>query len=209
MRRSTTRWLPLLVTPLIVLTFEPTGRAAPILYQSWGDIGATAGVPIGSFDIMPSNGTLLTPGTFSLGSFQARDLPDGAGLTYTNLPFYIHVDFSPQGSHSWSDSSELFVQGVLNGTVTGRTSSDVVATLTSVQSTGPSPLPFPLSSVNILTPQTLAPSGINGGITSLMAQVKASPQPPAIPEPTPLAMMGILAVGAGLRLGIRQLRLRS
>jgi len=211
MRRSTTRWLPLLVTPLIALAFARTGRAAPIAYSTTGNIGTMAGVPIGSFNFNSASGTLLGPGIFSLGSFAARPLPDGAGLTYHNLPFYINVTFTPQGPPGSGASvipSTLDIQGVLNGTITGTTSSDVVATVAKVTPTGTAALPFPVNTFNVLGPQTLAPSGINGGITSLMAQVSATPQPPAIPEPTPLAMMGILAMGVGLRRGLRRLRSR-
>src|SRR5262249_59445515 len=111
-------------------------------------------------------------------------------LTYHNLPFYIEVAFYPQGQNGpvpLGPSSSLAIQGVLNGTVTGTSSSDVVATITSVQASGPGILPFPLDSFNILAPQTLAPSGINGGITPLIAQVAA------VPEPTPIPLIGLLS----------------
>jgi hypothetical protein len=211
MRRSTACWLPLLVTPFLVLTVERTGQAGPIDYTTSGDIGTASGVPIGSFDFNSTSGTMLPPGVFSLGSFAARALPDGAGLTYHNLPFYIDVTLRPQGPPGSGTSvmpSGLSISGMLNGTVTGTTSSDVVATVTSVTQAGSAPLPFSLSSFNVLGPQTLAPSGINGGITSLMGQVNGASPPPPIPEPTPLALMGILAVGAGLRAGIRRFKQR-
>jgi hypothetical protein len=207
MRRSTVRWLPLLLTPLLALSFERIGRAERIDYTTFGDIGTTAGTPIGNFDFNPTSGTLLPPGVFTLGSFVARALPDGAGLTYTNMPFYINVMLQPQdtsGSGTPVRPSELSIQGVLNGKITGTLSSDVVATVTSVTQVGSIPPPFDLSAFGVLGPQTLAPSGINGGVTSLMGQVTSAGQPPPIPEPTPLALMGILAVGAGLRMGIRR-----
>jgi hypothetical protein len=58
-----------------------------------------------------------------------------------------------------------------------------------------------------VSPQTLAPSGINGGLTSLIGQISGNGSPPPpIPEPTALALMGILAIGAGLRVGLRRIR---
>jgi hypothetical protein len=168
--------------------------------MSSGDVGYPAGVPIGNFSFNATSGTLLGPGTFSLGTFVASPLPEGAGLTYNNLPFYITVWFNSQGPINFSTSSELSIRGVLNGTVTGSMSSNVVATVTSMQSFGPDPLPFSLDSFNVLTPQTLAPSGINGGNTAFMAQLNA------IPEPGPLAMMGLLAGWAVLRLSLRRVR---
>ena len=71
----------------------------------------------------------------------------------------------------------------------------MVATVTSIQSTGPNPLPFSLSSFNVLTPQTLAPSGVDVGTTNLAGQVTAM----SVPEPTTLAMLGILAGWAAYR----------
>ncbi len=66
-------------------------------------------------------------------------------------------------------------------------------------------LPFSLGSFNVMTPQTLAPSGIDGGMTTLIGQVSAM----AVPEPTALAFLGILAVSAALRSGIRRIQRRS
>ena len=205
MRRHNSRWLPLVFTTLIALGMTRTGQADPIQFTSSGDIGNPSGTPIGSFQINPSSGYLLGPGSISLATFQAEPLPAGAGLTYTNMPFYINVNFFPQPTNWSVDPSELTIQGVLNGTITGTTSSNVLATVTSITSTGPNPLPFSLSSFNVLMPQTLAPSGINGGTTTLGGQVTSL----STPEPTPLAMMAILSIGVGLRLGIRRIRDRA
>ena len=43
MQRPTSRWLPVLVMPLIALSLEGTGRANPIEYMSEGDIGVMTG----------------------------------------------------------------------------------------------------------------------------------------------------------------------
>jgi hypothetical protein len=205
MRRSSSRGLLVLLIPLIAPGLERTVKADPIGYLSSGDIGNASGAPIGNFAITPTNGTLLDPGTFALATFQAEVLPSGAGLTYTNMPFYINVSVSSESPNSSVAPSGLSIEGVLNGTVTGSNASDVVATVTSIQSIGPNPLPFSLNSFSVLGPLTLAPGGVDGGTTTLMGQITDQ----SVPEPTPLAMMALLAIGAGLRLGMRRIKSRS
>ncbi len=200
MQRATLRVLLCTTTLLVAWSSGRTARADAISFSSWGDIGGTSGTPIGNFAINSTSGTLLGPGSFTLGSFQARDLPSGSGLTYTNMPFFIDVQFTPQGGGS-SSVSELQVQGVLNGTVTGTTSSNVVASVTSIQSIGQNALPFPLTAVGVLGPQTLAPSGINGGVTALAGQITSGWN---VPEPTPLAMAGLMAALGACRLASRR-----
>jgi hypothetical protein len=114
------------------------------------------------------------------------------------VPFGINVTFQTQGS-SGMESSGLSLQGEINGAIMGNQSSTAVATITSVQATGPDTLPFPVSSFNF-GPQAIEPSGINGGITPLMGQITSA----AVPEPTPLAFLGILAGWAALRSRLRR-----
>ena len=132
MRRSTTRWLFLLATSIVAMAGERAAGAAAINFTTSGNIGNPSGTSIGNFTYNPSSGVLLPPGTFSLGSFSAQPLPDGAGLTYTHLPFFINVTLQPQGLPA-SSASQLNIQGEFNGTITGTSSSSVVATVTSVQ----------------------------------------------------------------------------
>jgi hypothetical protein len=204
MWRTSSRWLLLVVSSLVALGTARTAKADPISYWSWGDVGRRAGVGIGGFDITSSQGTLLTPGTFTLATFQAQNLPDGAALTYTNMPFYIDVMFYPQSYNHSAPSSDLSIEGVLNGTITGTDSSNVVATITSVQSTGLGPLPFSLDSFHVLTPQILAPPSINGGTTPLIGQVTSGALRSPLPEPTPLALAGLLAGYGAYRVMLRR-----
>jgi hypothetical protein len=206
MRRLTSRWLPLLFTPLIALGFARTVRADPIPYTSSGAVGALGadgGSSVGNFSINATNGALFGPGSLQLATFQAPAVPDGATLTFNDMPFYINVDFHPDGQTN--DNDQLTIHGEINGTLTGGTSSSVVATVTSVQSTGTNPLPFSLGNFNALAPQTLAPSGYSGGATTLIGQVTAL----STPEPTPLALVGILALGTVLRSGVRRMQQRA
>ena len=119
MRRYLSRGLHVLLIPLIAPGLERTVKADPIGYLSSGYIGNPTGAPIGNFVIAPTNGTFLDPETFAVATFQAENLPSGAGLTYTNMPFDISVNFYPQPTNSPVDPSQLSIQGVLNGTVTG------------------------------------------------------------------------------------------
>ena len=200
MRRLTTHWLTLLLTSLLALSFARTVRADPIPYTSMGAVGAAGGNPVGNFTLDATNGALFGPGSLELATFQAPAVPIGATLTFTDMPFYINVDFYPANQTPplpLADLSQVTIHGELNGTLTGTTSSNVVATVTSVQNTGPLALPFSLGSFNVLSPQTLDPSGYNGGTTTLIGQVTTL----ATPEPTPLALLGILAVGTAPPVG--------
>lgn len=171
-----------------------TVTAAPLTgtysYSTWGDVGARAGVPVGTiwFDGARQS-TLLTPGSISLGQFESRALPEGAGLTYHNMPFYITLTTEQVGG-GYGSSGGLSIEGVLNGTVTGTTRSDVLATVTSIRPFGPGPLPFPLASFHIDAPQVLAAPGVNGGLTTLTARIDP------IPEPTSWAVFA-MALAAG------------
>jgi hypothetical protein len=127
----------------------------------------------------------------ALGSLAAQALPTGLGLTYEHLPFEIDATFQTQGS-SGPETSTLKLQGEINGAIMGTTSSTAVATVTSVQATGPDALPFPVSSFDF-SPQAIAASGVNGGTTPLTGQVSS------IPEPTPLAIVALLAGWAAFR----------
>jgi hypothetical protein len=195
MRRSTTRWLPLLVTPLFALSLAGSGSAAAITYTTSGQVGALSDHPTGYISFNSTSGTLVTPGVVSLGTFVAQTIPDGLGITFNQLPFTISVVFHPQDSSGLSES-KLSIAGVLNGALQGSTTSSVVATVSSVQaSAGPGPLPFPVDTFSV-SPQTIAPSEVNGGVTPLMGLVTSA----AVPEPAPLALVGMLAGWAALRL---------
>jgi hypothetical protein len=159
-------------------------------YQSLGTIGGTAGVGIGSFTLAPSQGTAEIPGAFTLGTFQAEPLPDGAGLTYTNLPFSIDIQFrDPSSTSSTPPVTDIVVQGVLNGTVTGTQASSVVASITSIEQNWATGTPL-LSPTNLMiaVPQLLAPSGINGGVTPLIGQLS---MPDPVPEAATVVLWGV------------------
>jgi hypothetical protein len=141
---------------------------------------------------------LVTPGVISLGQFESRPLPEGAGLSYHDFPFFITL-VTDQGNGDYGTTSGLSIAGVLNGTVTGTTQSDVTATITSVQPYGGTPLPFPLASFHINAPEILNAPGVNSGLTTLTARI--DPDVPPIPEPTSWAVFAMLLV-----VGLHRLR---
>lgn len=164
-------------------------------YETTGTVGGPDGGPI-AFE--GTYGSVLAPGTFNLGQFEVPVLPDSASLLYSNTPFSIEVNFfTGPGS---DPAGSLVISGLLNGTITGNTSSDMVASITSIVQGGePGQLPFPLDTILVLAPQILAPRGVQGGITDLYAYTSFNPAGQNIPEPSTCALFGTVLVGLGVR----------
>jgi len=191
----------LILTLALSVWVASSAQADPISFSTDGTVGGADGGPIGFFG---NTGSLLTPGVFSLGQFQAPVLPSSASLTYANTPFSIDVTFTTSGGAT----SDLLINGVLNGTITGNSSSNMLATATSVAQSGTAPLPFPVNTFSVLGPQTLAPRGLYAGVTDLYAFISFNPAGETfpVPEPTTFALFGTMLVGLGLR---RRLRARA
>lgn len=163
-------------------------------YSTDGSVGGPSGGPV---HFEGTDGSFITPGTFVLGQFETPVLPSSATLTYTNTPFNIDVSFStPSGP-----ASDLIISGLINGTITGNTSSSMVATITSVvQGSESGQLPFPLNTFQVLAPQILAPRGMQGGITNLYAYSSFNAAAETlVPEPSTFALFGTVLVGFGVR----------
>lgn len=171
-------------------TTEASPITPPIDYSTSGTIDP------GPVKFVGTSGSFLTPGTFSLGDFKVDALPSSASLTYTNTPFSVDVNFSTS-----SGSSELVVQGLLNGTITGNTASSLIATISNVAQQGSGTLPFPLNTFTLVAPQTLSPHDLNHGKTDLFAYVSYNPAGQTLntPEPTTLALFGTVLAGLGVR----------
>ncbi len=189
-----------------------TASAAPIsggsayTYSTTGFVGSmgssTGGVatsdPYISYNGITTGQPLLTPGSFSLGSFQVASLASAdASHTVNDLPFSVTADFKPADTSSGLGDAFVNIKGVINGTFSGTTTSDLTATVTSVNATG-APLPFKLTDLQVLAPQILSAPGVNGGTSSLYAYLPTIPQAPSIPEPTTLALFGVVLAVAGV-----------
>jgi hypothetical protein len=175
--------------------------AQPVYYNTWGTVGDSAGsitfsgVSAGS---APSYTSFISPGAFSLGEFHSVPLPSTASLTYNNTPFHIFGNFSLAPG---TPAGQVEIDGTLNGTISGNTTSTMFAAVTSIETpSGSLAPPFPLSALNVVLPQAIAPNGVNGGATTLTAQLTSAAGPAAqlVPEPGSMAVFAAALGGLGL-----------
>jgi hypothetical protein len=175
-------------------------------YSTSGSIGLTgiSGPNVISF-VPEASGAFTSPSAFSLGTFVVGYLPPGVVTSYDHTPFSItYSALKVNGVEPDPNQSPITVTGFLNGSVTGPTQSDVVATF--------SPIANPtfltgefVNKLSVLDPQvSLVPSTTNGGRTTAQGHLRVSAAP--VPEPATIALFGTLAVGLGLR---RRLRARA
>jgi hypothetical protein len=166
-------------------------------YSTDGTIDNQTGVAPITF-IGVSSQTLTTPGTFSLGQFDAVNiLPSSATLTYNNTPFTINLNV---GNGTGFTTTYVF-SGTLNGWITGSGGSDMVATVSSITGgpaagfSSPTSPPFPASDIVMPAPQAInAPNALAGtdGLTSLYAQtIPVLIDPIPAPEPASIAVFGL------------------
>jgi hypothetical protein len=181
-------------------TATPITNGADYTYTTSGAVLATwpagAGQPNIQFQGVSDSTGLVAPGSFTLGSFQVGSI-SGPSAQFSSIPFQVTMSFQPKDPSVDMSSAKVVVNGVLNGTIFGNKSSDLTATITGVTGTGP--VPFDLSQLTVLAPQILSPAGVNGGSTALNAYLGTLPQPPSIPEPTTLAIFGVVLALAGAR----------
>jgi hypothetical protein len=184
---------PSSTTPDNVISFQPIGS---------GGFGSTA------------TGTAV-----SIGSFQVATLSPGQETDYKNTPFTITYNpvsyYSSSGQLFYpSTNTPVTITGVLNGMVTGSTST-VVATFQSVSNpVFTSPDGSAISTFSIPSSEALVPSTSNNGITTIQgSSVTTTPSPSglggsnSVPEPTTFAILATALVGLGLRKRLRKARL--
>jgi hypothetical protein len=178
-------------------------------YSTNGSIAGQTGVAPITF-IGVNSQTLTTPGTFSLGQFDAVNmLPTSGTLTYNNTPFAINLNVA-SGSGTYYT---YLAMGTLTGSINGAGGSDMVATISSITgvpptgSSTPTTPPFPASDLQFSTTQGInAPNAMMGtdGLTNLYAQVIPDTTtglglPAAAPEPASIAVLGLGLVAWGVR----------
>jgi hypothetical protein len=208
--RKTKGWLGLrtAVIALGLVAWTTTGaKAAPLTYTTSGQITPTAGVTgtnVISYVPLSTNNTVdlgYGPTNVGLGNFVITPLAAGTTTTYKDTPFQI--SFLPASYNGTTVGSDQTVKltGVLNGVVSGPSSSTVHATF--------DPVPNALISFDSKNsakfslpdaPLWLSPSTSNGGLTSAQGLVTPNLQDgvPA-PEPSTIALLLTTVGGLGLR----------
>lgn len=176
--------------------------ASPLLkFSSSGTFNDTSTISGGN--LLNFNGiiqqTVRTPSNVSFGEFQVLpDLGANVSTTYDNTPFTLAMTVGEvNGQVPSLNQTPIFVEGLLNGTITGETQSNVTATF----NLDPENLPtFQVDdfivTITKLDPVDIAPFTTNGGRTSIQGRIEAV----QIPEPASIAVFLVaLAGGLGLR----------
>jgi hypothetical protein len=186
---------------------EPISTPAPVpasmlaRFSTAGSFGDSTKVSNGN--LLNFNGiiqqTVRTPSNFSLGEFQVLpDLGANVSTTYEDMPFTIALTVGEvNGGTPDPNDTPNFIEGLLNGTITGETQSSVTASF----KLDPDNLPtfrvgdF-IATITKIDDVDISPFTTNGGRTSIQGRIEAV----QIPEPASIAVFLVaLAGGLGLR----------
>lgn len=200
-------------------------------YSTSGTVGSSGVTGPGSLSFNGiTKASLVVPSAFSLGDFQALNLPDGKTTTFTDTPFQI--------SFLSDHAAPVIVSGVLNGSMSGSGQSNVVAQFQTVHYSSPTLAPgsdpigggnpstgspvqdnpsmaFNVTgitqdlSLSLTGPRmSVNPADVNGGLTTVMGQITpAGPvTPPTVPEPTSITIFLTALLGAGVARYRRRIR---
>lgn len=193
------------------VTTQGTVPASPLfLFSSTGNILDTAETStISDGNLLSFNPILQqivrSPSNVSLGEFQVLpNLAPGVSTTYTKTPFQLSLTVGQVGTdldhlaEPIPNETPIFINGWLDGTITGQTQSSVTATF----DLDPDNLPTfrvgdYIATITKLDPVDIAPFTTNGGRTSIQARIVAEQM---VPEPASIAVFLVaLAGGLGLR----------
>lgn len=191
--------------------YAPRAQADGILaYHTSGGPGTAdiTGSPAISF-VPVQDGSVNTNSNISLGTFVVASLPNGQSTTYDNTPFSLSM-IPDSFNGTTMQEAPVVINGYLNGTVSGSNQSSVVVTFnpstTSAFAIGTGAGTLDLSNSREL----LVPSSVNGGQTTLQAQVTASViSPTPAPEPSTIALFLSMVGGLGLRRFVQKRRQRD
>lgn len=170
------------------------------------------GAPAISF-VPVQNGSVDTASNISLGTFVVAALPNGQSTTYNNTPFSLSLIPNAFNGTTVQDTP-VQVTGYFNGTVTGANQSSVKVTFnpvtTAAFSIGAGAGTLDLSN----SQELLVPSSVNGGQTTLQAQVATTNAPSgggdtSAPEPSTIALFLSVLGGVGLRRMVQGRRQRA
>lgn len=190
-------------------------RADGILsYHTSGGPGTAdiSGPPAISF-VPVQSGSVDTASNISLGTFVVAALPNGESTTYNNTPFSLSLIPDSFNGTKVQDSP-VQVSGFLNGTVTDSNQSSVKVTFNPVTTNAFSIGTGGTGVLDLSSSQELlVPSSVNGGQTTLQAQVNANATPigseSGVPEPSTIALFLSTVGGLGLRRLVQTRRQRA
>jgi hypothetical protein len=202
------------VLALIVLAGgTPRAQADGILsYHTSGGPGTAdiSGSPAISF-VPVQNGSVDTASNISLGTFVEAALPSGQSTTYNNTPFSLSLIPDSFNGTALQDTP-VKITGFLNGTVSGANQSSVVVTF-SPDTTSAFAIGTGSGTLNLSNSREwLVPSSVNGGQTTVQAQVTGAggpPSPTPAPEPSTIALFLSTVGGLGLRRLVQKRRQRA
>jgi hypothetical protein len=190
-------------------------RADGILsYHTSGGPGTAdiGGAPAISF-VPVQNGTVDTASNISLGTFVVAALPDGKATTYNHTPFSLSLIPDSFNGVAVQDTP-IQITGYLDGAISGSNQSSVKVTFNPLTT---SPFSLGSSGSGVLdlsnSQELLVPSSVNGGQTTLQAQVTATsggggPES-GVPEPSTIALFLSTVGGLGLRRFVQDRRKRA
>jgi hypothetical protein len=200
------------VLALMVLAGNASrAQASGILdYHTSGGPGTAniSGSPAISF-VPVQNGSVDTTSNIALGTFVLAALPAGESTTYNNTPFSLSLIPDSFNGTTVQDSP-VQINGFLNGTVSGANQSSVRVTFDPLTTNGFSIGSAGTGTLNLASSQELlVPSSVNGGQTTLQAQVGGTPISSApAPEPSTIALFLSMVGGLGLRHLVQKRRQR-
>jgi hypothetical protein len=185
-----------------------------LTYSTSGFISGTSGVTGTNAITYESitNATVDTTSNLPLGAFQVAKLTgDTTSTTYNNTPFSFTVLPSEYNGAPLSDFTPLTVTGVLNGTLTGDSKSNVIATINPIPS-DTFQLGGATSTLAGLPNQLLLVPASAGGTTTLEGAIATvgtvNPQAP-VPEPSTVALFLSTVGGLALRRFVLSRRQRA
>jgi hypothetical protein len=200
------------VLALAVLAWNaPRAQADGILnYHTSGGPGTAniTGSPAISF-VPVQNGSVDTASNVSLGTFVVAALPSGHSTTYDNTPFSLSL-IPDSFNAAMVQDTPVEIHGFLNGTVSGANQSSVRVTFDPLTTNG-FPIGNATGALNLSNSQELlVPSSVNGGQTTLQAQVSTLVvNPTPAPEPSTIALFLSMVGGLGLRRVVQKRRQRD
>jgi hypothetical protein len=174
-----------------------------LTYSTSGFVAGTSGVTGTNVISYGAIGvaTVNTGSNLALGEFQVAPLTGTQSTTYDNTPFSFTLIPSAYNGAPLSDFSPLTVTGVLNGTETGNSQSNVIATINPIAN-DTFQLGSATSTLAGLPSQVLLVPNSAGGVTTLEGAINTvgtvNPTAP-VPEPSTIALFLSTVGGLALR----------